>query len=179
MNVLISLLIYILIFGITVEIAWMTSGILSIVVKISGIIVSLIKVGIDLYNIKKGRKSKINISPKRQLISQHIIVDRHEAFRKILSGLYSKCQVIEINGGSGIGKTYFLQVFSDLVNNKIESKIIQKKQLGFLQNKVQEYQAFYIDTENIVEFRDIIDNVSRIYFKIDEKILEMNNLLYA
>ena len=168
MNVFISLLIYVLIYILTTTIAGMTRGINTIIVQIIGVIAAFIRIVIDLYNIRKNRKSKININPQRQLISHHIIIDRYEAFKKILSGLCSHYKVIEINGGSGIGKTYFLQILADLVNNKIESKVIQKKQLLLLQKKVHDYKAFYIDAENIAEFRDVIDNISRIYFRVED-----------
>lgn len=131
------------------------------------IITSLITIFVFL----RKRKLRNYIKYDRKLnINNYSIVDRKDSFEDALKLLASGCRLMQVNGASGIGKSYFLKFFSELVNNNVHKKIIKEKRLKYIVNHVRYFKAIYIDAVSISEFQQILNKVAKKFFEHRDEV---------
>lgn len=120
----------------------------------------------SIYSAILKRLRKVSINPTRKIFcKEYIFVDRNEIFHTIFESIKSNNNVIQLKGIDGIGKTYFLQFFSDVVNKNIPRKLLKAKKIYYLKKFYNKYDAIYISLNLKDEFINTLEDVINIYFK--------------
>lgn len=124
---------------------------------------------ITIYGAYRVVRRRINIDISRTVLRENeVFIDRSKAFIDAFELISTGIRLIQVNGYSGIGKSYFLEFFTELVNGKISKKIIRQKGLKPLVKKTRKYRAFYIDAGTTDEFSVTMTKVLRKFFEMDK-----------
>lgn len=115
----------------------MSEIIFEITYKIVGILASLTVVITFISQI-------IIPNKKRQLSDHQKFTDRKKQLNLLVTTIVNGSRIINVYGKKGIGKSYFLKYFSDLVNKKISKKEITSSKYYELKNIRKQIKKSYV-----------------------------------
>ena len=111
--------------------------------------------------------SKVVSPTKRRLLSEHKkFTDRKEQLCFLIDAIRRDNKIINVYGKKGIGKSYFLKYFSDLVNNKISIKETDKfkyRELKNLRKEIRNSYVIYYEVNEYTKESEIINDFSSNY----------------
>lgn len=128
--------------------------ILEITYKVLGVLASLTVVITFI--------SQITIPKKRRQLSDHKkFTDRKKQLDLLVTTIVNNNNIINVYGKKGIGKSYFLKYFSDLVNKRISKKEIALSKYNELKNirkRIKKSYVIYYELNEYTKESEIIND---------------------